>query len=49
MYEVVSVVVFIVMGIIWTRKDFLNLVIKLGFFGLAVWGLIASNVLTLNL
>lgn len=50
MYPIVSIVVFVVLGIIWTKNDLHNLAIKLGFFAMAVWGFVwlNPNVLTLT-
>ena len=49
MFDIIAIVVFILLGIIWRKGDWTNLAIKVGFFALAVWGLVATNVLTLTL
>ena len=49
MFNIVTIIVFILLGIIWKKGDWINLAIKVGFFALAVWGLVATNVLTLTL
>ena len=49
MYAIVSIVMFFVLGIIWSKSGWFNLVLKIGFFAMAVWGLVASNVITLTL
>ncbi len=48
-FSLVSVVVFLIMGMIWSKSDWFNFVIKLGFFALAAWGLIETNAISLNL
>lgn len=49
MYAIISSIIFIVLAVIWTKKDALNFFIKLAFIGMAIWGAVASNVLTLNI
>ena len=47
MYSLISIVVFIVLGIIWTKSDWRNFALKLGFFAMAVWGLVETNVIAI--
>lgn len=49
MYPLVSIAVFIILGIIWNKSDWHNLAIKLGFFAMAFWGLVETNTITLTL
>ncbi len=37
---IVSSVVFGLLGIIWTRETVLNLLFKVFFYGMAIWGLL---------
>jgi uncharacterized MnhB-related membrane protein len=37
-FVIASAVVFSAGGVIWQKDDTLNLLVKLGFIGLAIWG-----------
>ena len=43
-YLIASSVMFLVLGIIWHKKDWTNALIKMGMIGLGLWG--AFNALT---
>ena len=43
-YLLVSSIVFLFWGILWTKKDLANLVVKLVFFGLGIWGLVLTGI-----
>jgi NADH:ubiquinone oxidoreductase subunit K len=40
LYTLVSAIVFLILFGIWTKKNFYNLVLKVSFLLLAVWGLV---------
>lgn len=37
-YTLIAVIAFFILGIIWSKKDFVNFLIKLFFFGMAFAG-----------
>jgi len=37
-YTAVAAAGFTALGVIWKKEDWLNLLLKLGLFGLAIWG-----------
>lgn len=47
MFSLVAIVAFVLLGIIWNKTDWFNLGLKVGFFALAIWGLVDTQVLTL--
>lgn len=37
-FAVTAAIVFTGAGVVWQRRDNINLLVKLGFVGLAIWG-----------
>jgi len=50
MFPIVSVAVFVILGLVWTKSDWHNFAIKLGFLAMAFWGFVwlNPNLLTLT-
>lgn len=44
---IAAVAIFLVLGIIWGRSNFINLATKVGFFALAAWGAYASGMVVM--
>jgi hypothetical protein len=44
MFNIVAIVVFFILGVIWSKIGWTNLIIKIGFFALFVWGAFDSGI-----
>lgn len=37
-FLIVATILLFIMGVVWSKKDFLNLLVKLTFYGVSFWG-----------
>lgn len=41
-FIITASIIFGLLGLIWSRKDLFNLLIKAAFFGIMIWGILLS-------